>query len=151
MVQHHETEQVYELFRAANVCIVNSLHDGMNLVAKEFVAARDDERGVLILSTFAGASRELLEALIVNPFDSRATADAIDAALRMTPEQQGERMHLMREMVRENNVYLWAGRILLDASQILKHRRIESTIAEVNRAPEALPAPPPAAVRNRAI
>jgi trehalose 6-phosphate synthase len=129
VIQHHESEQVYELFRAADLCIVSSLHDGMNLVAKEFVAARDDERGVLILSTFAGASRELMEALIVNPFDARATADAIDTALRMSVEQQTERMHLMREFVSENNVYLWAGRMLLDVARIRKRVRIETNIA----------------------
>ena len=70
VVRHHAPDEVYELFRAADVCIVSSLHDGMNLVAKEFVAARDDEQGVLILSSFAGASRELSEALIVNPYDT---------------------------------------------------------------------------------
>ncbi|MDK9720734.1 MAG: trehalose-6-phosphate synthase [Rhodospirillales bacterium] len=126
VAQHHEPEQVYELFRAADLCIVSSLHDGMNLVAKEFVAARDDEQGVLILSTFAGASRELLEALIVNPFDAKATAEAMDKALRMPLDQQEERMHLMREMVSENNVYYWAGRMLLDASRIRKRERIEN-------------------------
>ncbi|MBM3952762.1 MAG: trehalose-6-phosphate synthase [Rhodospirillales bacterium] len=132
VAQHHEPEQVYELFRAADVVIVSSLHDGMNLVAKEFVAARDDERGVLILSNFAGAARELLEALIVNPFDARATADAIDRALRMPPDQQRERMRLMRESVSENNVFYWAGRMLLDASRIRKRSRIESNIASVS-------------------
>lgn len=131
VAQHHEPEQVYELFRAANLCIVSSLHDGMNLVAKEFVAARDDEQGVLILSTFAGASRELLEALIVNPFDAKATADAMDKALRMPDDQQEERMHLMREMVSENNVYYWAGRMLLDASRIRKRERIENGMVRV--------------------
>jgi trehalose 6-phosphate synthase/phosphatase len=133
VVQHHEPEQVYELFRAADLCVVSSLHDGMNLVAKEFVAARDDEQGVLILSTFAGASRELMEALIVNPFDARATADAIDVALRMSPEQQAERMHLMREFISENNVYYWAGRMLLDASRIRKRGKIESSITAGER------------------
>lgn len=133
VAQHHESEQVYQLYRAADLCIVSSLHDGMNLVAKEFVAARDDERGVLVLSTFAGASRELMEALIVNPFDARATADAIDQALRMPPELQTERIHLMREMVRENNVYYWAGRMLLDASRIRKRERIESTLVRASR------------------
>ncbi len=75
--KHQNPQQVFELYRAADFCIVNSLHDGMNLVAKEFVSARDDEDGVLILSTFAGASRELLEALLVNPFDVAETAAAI--------------------------------------------------------------------------
>lgn len=132
VVRHHEPEQVYEIFRAADLCIVSSLHDGMNLVAKEFVAARDDEQGVLILSTFAGASRELMEALIVNPFDARATADTIEKALRMPRDEQAERMHLMRELVRENNVFYWAGRILLDAARIRKRLRIETAIAAVN-------------------
>lgn len=138
VVQHHEPEQVYELFRAADVCIVSSLHDGMNLVAKEFVAARDDEQGVLILSAFAGASRELMEALIVNPFDARATADTIDKALRISAEEQEERMHLMRELVRENNVFYWAGRMLLDAARLRKRRRIETAIAAVSGARFAL-------------
>ena len=83
-VRHHEPAEVFELFRAADLCIVSSLHDGMNLVAKEFVAARDDEQGVLVLSSFAGASRELSEALIVNPYDTHGMAEAIDLALRMT-------------------------------------------------------------------
>ncbi|RUU13134.1 trehalose-6-phosphate synthase, partial [Mesorhizobium sp. USDA-HM6] len=70
VAEHHPQAAVYELYRAADICLVTSLHDGMNLVAKEFVSARDDEQGVLLLSTFAGASRELLEALIVNPYDA---------------------------------------------------------------------------------
>jgi trehalose 6-phosphate synthase len=131
-IRHHEPEEVYELYRAANLCIVSSLHDGMNLVAKEFVSARDDEQGVLVLSNFAGASRELMEALIVNPFDARATAETIDKALRMQPEQQRERMHLMRALVRENNVFYWAGRMLLDAARIRRRRRIETAIASVS-------------------
>ena len=76
---------MFELYRAADFCIVNSLHDGMNLVAKEFVAARDDEDGVLILSTFAGASRELVEAVLINPFDVTETAAAIQLAIDMPP------------------------------------------------------------------
>lgn len=131
-VRHHEPEEVYEAYRAADFCIVSSLHDGMNLVAKEFVSARDDERGVLILSTFAGASRELMEALIVNPFDARATAETINSALRMSPDQQAERMHLMRALVRDNNVFYWAGRMLLDGARIRRRRRIESAIATVS-------------------
>jgi trehalose 6-phosphate synthase len=137
-MQHFEPEQVYELFRASDLCIVSSLHDGMNLVAKEFVAARDDEHGALILSTFAGASRELMEALIVNPFDARATAEAIDQALRMPPQEQQERMRLMRDVVSENNVFYWAGRMLLDASRLRKRNRIMSNIARVATAPGPL-------------
>ncbi len=101
-------------------------------MAKEFVSSRYDEQGVLILSTFAGASRELMEALIVNPFDSRATAETIDRALRMPRDQQAERMHLMRALVRENNVFYWAGRMLLDAARIRRRRKIESAIAAVS-------------------
>ena len=117
-VRHHEPDEVYELFRAADICVVSSLHDGMNLVAKEFVAARDDELGVLVLSSFAGASRELAEALIVNPYDARGMADALDAALRMPPEAQRARMEAMRELVRQRNVYLWAAQMLLDAARL---------------------------------
>jgi trehalose 6-phosphate synthase len=131
-VRHFEPEQVYELFRAADVCIVSSLHDGMNLVAKEFVASRDDEKGVLILSTFAGASRELMEALMVNPFDARATAEAIDIALRMDVDEQADRMRLMRSVVSENNVFYWAGRMLLDASRLRRRNRIISRIASTS-------------------
>ncbi|MDP2702067.1 MAG: trehalose-6-phosphate synthase, partial [Candidatus Rokubacteria bacterium] len=82
-VEHHEPQEVYEHYRAADLCFVSSLHDGMNLVAKEFVAARDDERGVLILSQFTGASRELPEALIVNPYDIDQCAAAMHVALTM--------------------------------------------------------------------
>jgi trehalose 6-phosphate synthase len=117
-------EQVFELYRAADVCIVNSLHDGMNLVAKEFVAARDDENGVLILSTFAGASRELVEALLINPFDVAETAAAIHHAIEMPLEERRERMRLMRRTVKENNVYRWAGRMLMDAARIRQRQAL---------------------------
>ena len=80
LVEHHERDQVNELFRAANMCVVTSLHDGMNLVCKEFVAARDDMQGVLVLSRFAGAARELAEALIVNPYHVEETADALNVS-----------------------------------------------------------------------
>ncbi|MDE2283141.1 MAG: trehalose-6-phosphate synthase [Hyphomicrobiales bacterium] len=121
-IRHYDVDEVLELFRAADLCIVSSLHDGMNLVAKEFVAARDDEAGVLILSTFAGASRELPEALIVNPYDTGSMANAIEQALSMSKGEQRERMQLMREMVRTHNVYRWAGQMLLDVAQIRKRK-----------------------------
>jgi trehalose 6-phosphate synthase len=123
-VRHHGPDEVFELFRAAEVCIVSSLHDGMNLVAKEFVAARDDEQGVLVLSSFAGASRELIEALIVNPYDADGMARSLHQALVMPADEQRERMRLMREMVNENNVYRWAGRMLLDAARVRRSHRI---------------------------
>jgi trehalose 6-phosphate synthase len=124
LIQHYEPDQVFELFRAADLCIVSSLHDGMNLVAKEFVAARDDEQGVLILSNFAGASRELSEALIVNPYDAHAMADAIQRALTMPEAEQRARMQVMRDIVRVRNVYRWAGQMLLDAAQLRKRQEV---------------------------
>jgi trehalose 6-phosphate synthase len=124
IVRHHEPQEIFELFRAADLCIVSSLHDGMNLVAKEFVAARDDLEGVLLLSTFAGASRELTEALIVNPYDVRSMVAAIGQALLMPAHEQRERMRLMREIVRLRNVYRWAGQMLLDAADLRKRKRI---------------------------
>jgi trehalose 6-phosphate synthase len=120
-IEHHTAEQVYELYRAADLCYVSSLHDGMNLVAKEFVASREDERGVLILSQFTGAARELPEALIVNPYDIEQSAAAMHVALTMRPEEQRARMRSMRNLVQEFNVYRWAGRMLLDAGRI-RHR-----------------------------
>ncbi|TVR09260.1 MAG: trehalose-6-phosphate synthase [Salinarimonadaceae bacterium] len=124
VARHHDPEEVFELFRAGDLCIVSSLHDGMNLVAKEFVAARDDERGVLILSAFAGASRELNEALIVNPYDAYAMGEAIARALEMDEAEQRERMHTMRQQVQSRNVYRWAGQMLLDAAHLRKKQRI---------------------------
>ncbi len=123
LAQHHEPESVYEFHRAADFCFVSSLHDGMNLVAKEFVAARDDERGVLILSQFAGAARELPEALIVNPYDADECAHALHVAITMPLDEQRDRMRLMRGLVREFNVHRWAGRMLLDASAVRQRRR----------------------------
>jgi trehalose 6-phosphate synthase len=122
--EHQEPTQVFELYRAADFCLVNSLHDGMNLVAKEFVAARDDHDGVLILSTFAGASRELIEALLVNPYDLSETAAAIRQALRMDRDERRERMRLMRRTVKENNVYRWAGRMLMDAARVRQRQQL---------------------------
>lgn len=116
--KHHSHEQIARYYRAASVCLVTSLHDGMNLVAKEFVAARDDERGVLILSTFAGAAQELADALLVNPYDIEQLADGILRALEMPEEQQVERMRHMRQNVREHNVYRWAASLLSDLTEI---------------------------------
>lgn len=126
--EHQEPRLVFELYRAADFCLVNSLHDGMNLVAKEFVAARDDEDGVLILSTFAGASRELTEALLVNPFDVSETADAIETAMRMSRDERRGRMSLMRRTVKENNVYRWAGRMLMDMGRIRQRQSLSRAV-----------------------
>lgn len=132
LAEHHSPAEVFRLFRSADVCVVSSLHDGMNLVAKEFVAARDDERGVLVLSTFAGASRELLEALIVNPYDTAGMARALAVALAMPEPEQAERMRLMREIVQENNVYRWAGRMLLDSARIRKRGHLLGWMEAMN-------------------
>ena len=123
-VEHHQPREVYEYFRAAEVCVVSSLHDGMNLVAKEFVSARDDERGVLVLSQFTGAARELPEAIIVNPYDTDQCAAALHLALSMPAGEQRTRMRLMRGLIREFNVYRWAGRMLLDAAGMRRRGRL---------------------------
>jgi hypothetical protein len=123
-VEHHDAKAVYEYFRAADLCFVSSLHDGMNLVAKEFVAARDDERGVLVLSQFTGAARELAEALIVSPYDADQCAAALHIALTMEETEQRDRMRLMRGLVAEYNVFRWAGRMLLDAVAMRRRGRL---------------------------
>jgi len=97
-------------------------------VAKEFVAVRDDEQGVLVLSRFAGAARELTEALIVNPYHVEECADAIEVAIDMPPDEQRERMAALRTTVRELNVYRWAGHLLGDASRLRQRQRIEGRL-----------------------
>jgi len=126
--EHHEPEQINEYFRAADMCVVTSLHDGMNLVAKEFVAARDDDQGVLVLSQFTGAARELHDALPVNPYHVDQCAEVLDRALRMPPDEQRVRMRAMRRLVQEYNVYRWAGAMLLDASRLRQRQRIVDRI-----------------------
>ena len=116
--RQHSHKEVAAYYRAADLCLVTSLHDGMNLVAKEFVATRRDERGVLILSCFTGAARELRDALQVNPYDIDQTADAIRAALEMPSEEKEIRMHRMRKTVREHNVYRWAGNLIAELCEV---------------------------------
>lgn len=116
--KHHSHEEIARFYQAASLCMVTSLHDGMNLVAKEFVASREDERGVLILSTFAGAAHELSDALLVNPYDIAQLARAIHRALEMPEEEQAERMQRMRHTVRQHNVYRWAAHLLSDLTEI---------------------------------
>jgi trehalose 6-phosphate synthase len=126
---HHEPPAVFRLYRAADLCYVSALHDGMNLVAKEFVAARDDLRGVLVLSRFTGAARELSEALIVNPYDIDSAAGALAEALAMPVEEQEERMRAMRSLLSELNVYRWAGKMLLDATRTRRRERLASRLS----------------------
>jgi trehalose 6-phosphate synthase len=112
--------------------MVTSLHDGMNLVAKEFVAAREDEEGALILSQFTGAARELRDALIINPYDTDQVADAIHVALEMDSDDRHNRMRRMRHIVKEHNVYRWAGNLIAELSEI-RIDEVESTLAERSR------------------
>jgi alpha,alpha-trehalose-phosphate synthase [UDP-forming] len=116
--RQHSHGEIEAYYRAADLCLVTSLHDGMNLVAKEFLAARKDERGVLILSQFTGAARELRDALLVNPYDIDKTADAIRAALEMEPEEKQMRVHRMRKIIRENNIYHWAGNLVTELCEV---------------------------------
>jgi trehalose 6-phosphate synthase len=113
--QHHQPDVVAHMYRAADVCVVSSLHDGMNLVAKEFIASRSDEHGVLVLSEFTGAARELPQAIHVNPFAVDAFADGLHNALMMAPEEQRRRMRAMRERVHAHTVFDWAAALLLAA------------------------------------
>jgi alpha,alpha-trehalose-phosphate synthase [UDP-forming] len=128
-------EEVNRWYRAADICLVTSLHDGMNLVAKEFVAARDDEDGVLVLSKFTGAAVELRDALMVNPYDVVGVAEAIHMGLEMNLAERRERMRRMRRQVMEYNIYLWAAKALGD----LRELRLDN--ADLGRvAPSGVPA-----------
>ncbi|HEY8609555.1 MAG TPA: trehalose-6-phosphate synthase [Noviherbaspirillum sp.] len=131
--EHHDAEQVNRYYRAADVCLVTSLHDGMNLVAKEFIAARDDDRGVLVLSQFTGAARELHEALVVNPYHIEQSAEALYRAVTMPEVEQCERMRSMRSLVKDFNIYRWAGRMLLDAARLRQRERIVAKIRSHSR------------------
>src|SRR5881296_1565288 len=115
---HHEHRDIWAYYRHADFCMVTSLHDGMNLVAKEFVSVRDDEDGALILSRFAGASHELRDALIVNPYDLAGMAESIRTALEMPPEERRARMIRMRHSVVDHNIYRWAGLLLSELARI---------------------------------
>jgi trehalose-6-phosphate synthase len=130
--RHHSHEEIDRYFRAASVCMVTSLHDGMNLVAKEFIASRDDIRGALILSTFTGAARELGDALLVNPYDVDQVAHAIRQALEFDEEEQASRMSHMRKSVYENNVYRWAANLLSDLTEIRVDSGEKSEVARAS-------------------
>ena len=118
LVKHHSHEEIMPFYKTADLCIVTSLHDGMNLVAKEFVMSRDDESGVLILSQFTGASRELSDALVINPYDIVQTAESIKTALDMTVGEQKERMKSMRESLKERNVFKWASDLVGELARV---------------------------------
>ena len=115
---HHDHRDVWPFYRWADFVMVTSLHDGMNLVAKEFVSVRDDGDGVLILSRFTGAARELRDAILVNPYDVDEMAEAIRGAIEMTPGERRSRMARMRQTVREHNIYRWAGLLLGELARL---------------------------------
>jgi trehalose-6-phosphate synthase len=130
LTRHHSHEEILPYYRAADFLMVTSLHDGMNLVAKEFIASRDDEEGALILSQFTGAARELRDAIIVNPYDVEQLAEAIRVALEMDTVERQTRMRVMRSNVMRHNVFAWAGSLITELSEI----RIEETQPEIGRA-----------------
>ena len=132
--QQHSSIEMMALHRLSRFCMVNSLDDGMNLVAKEFVAARDDEQGVLVLSQFAGAAEELRDALLVNPYNTEQLAEAIRFALEMSAADRTARMRHLREVVKEHNIYRWAGDLIAELSDI----RVEKREPIVVRQPSAI-------------
>ncbi|HKS75737.1 MAG TPA: trehalose-6-phosphate synthase [Terriglobales bacterium] len=116
--RQHSHKEIQRYYRTADLCLVTSLHDGMNLVAKEFVAARHDEQGVLVLSRFTGAARELRDAVLVNPYDIEQTAESIRFALEMEPEERAARMQRLRKVVKEQNIYRWASNLIADVCDV---------------------------------
>jgi trehalose 6-phosphate synthase len=116
--RHHSHAEIVPYYRAAEFCLVTSLHDGMNLVAKEYIAARRDDGGSLILSRFTGASHELPDALIVNPYDTDELAQAIHSAVTMPDIDRRARMARMRAVVKEHNVYRWAGNLIGELADV---------------------------------
>ena len=116
--KHHSHEEIWPFYETADLCMVTSLHDGMNLVAKEYISTRDEESGVLILSQFTGASRELRDALIVNPYDIEEMSEAIRTALEMDPAEQKARMRGMRETLKNRNIYYWAADLITALAQV---------------------------------
>jgi trehalose 6-phosphate synthase len=128
-LRHHSHTEIEPIYKAADLCMVTSLHDGMNLVAKEFVAAREDEDGALILSRFAGASHELRDALIVNPYDTEEMAEAIRMALEMPARERSLRMQRMRRVVKDHNIYRWAAELLSELVEIRLDQRETTAVA----------------------
>ena len=121
-------QEIARYYQAADLCLVTSLHDGMNLVAKEYLAARKDCNGVLVLSGFAGAAQELTDALLVNPYDIVQVCEAIRTGLEMSPNERRLRMERMRRQVREHNVYRWASNILTDLCAVRTEDEIMAVV-----------------------
>ncbi len=123
--RHHSHQEIQRYYKAADLCMVTSLHDGMNLVAKEYVAACESDQGALILSQFTGASRELRDAIVVNPYDIDELAQAIKFALVIDPTERSARMHRMRQVVKNFNIYRWAADLTTDLCEIRLDSRVE--------------------------
>jgi alpha,alpha-trehalose-phosphate synthase [UDP-forming] len=134
MKRQHSHHEIQRFYRIADLCLVTSLHDGMNLVAKEFVAARQDEQGVLILSRFTGAARELPDALLVNPYDIEQMAEAIRSALEMDIEERKTRMQHMRRVVREHNIFRWASTLIAELCEVRLDEPANRTESQLGRA-----------------
>jgi trehalose-6-phosphate synthase len=124
----HSHNEINKFYSASDFCLVTSLHDGMNLVAKEYISSRGDESGVLILSQFTGAAHELEDAILINPYSIEEIADAIFRAINMDTKEKMERMHRMRETLRERNVYRWAGNIVSTLSRIRINAQVNQTM-----------------------
>jgi alpha,alpha-trehalose-phosphate synthase [UDP-forming] len=124
--RHLPQTELMALHRLSNFCMVTSLHDGMNLVAKEYVASRTDNEGVLVLSSFTGAARELASALLVNPFSVDEMAQALQRALIMPRSERNHRMRALRKVVRENNIYTWAVSVMRTLSEVEHRARLTS-------------------------
>lgn len=118
--RHFSPEEIKPFYTLADLCIVSSLHDGMNLVAKEYVATKNDLNGALILSRFTGAARELVDAIQINPYSTEEFADAIKLAIEMPIMEKNKRMGKMRHIIKENNVYRWAGNIITELATLKK-------------------------------
>lgn len=115
--RHLSYHELLALYRMCNICIVSSLHDGMNLVAKEFVSSAIDKNSVLVLSQFTGAARELDGGVLINPFDREQFSNSLYEVLNFTEAERRRRMRKMRIIIKQNNIYRWAGKIL---SELLK-------------------------------
>ena len=118
--KHFSAEEITPFYRIGDFCLVSSLHDGMNLVAKEYVATKKDLSGILILSQFTGAARELTDALLFNPYSIEECAETIRTAVEMPAEEKKKRMEKMRKAIAENNIYRWAGNIITDLTSLKK-------------------------------
>lgn len=131
-LSHHNSPELQRYYRAADVCFVSSLHDGMNLVAKEYVSARADNKGALVLSTFTGAARDLVDAFHVNPYDVEECADALYRSLRLGEDEAAQRMERMRAAVAERNVYAWGGALLAEIHRIEQLKRNQASAPTVH-------------------